>query len=276
MTAESRRTGLVRRGSSGVRAGVCWTRAVRLLGAVAVVLGFLGSSRLAQQAGQPGRPRAARGRSADAESRAEINEFSAVSSPRAGCTAVGPRGQPVQPGLHSAQRWNARAGGSNTILPNGAASSAFTEVLRVSDRLHCRGAAIGKAAPSVTWPRPGTARAGESGHPAPRLDRQFAVRGVLHLAERLHRRRQLRQRRRSPRSPWPNGGTARPGAFSPAPVTTVTSCSACRARARGRTAVGYQTPVPGRSASCRGVERRHVARSGWCRCRAKPRAGSWA
>jgi hypothetical protein len=150
--AESHRTGLVRRGSSGVRAGECWRRAVRLLGAVASVLGFLAVVTAgAAQASQPGTAVGSGWRVEPTPNlpSAEINEFSAVSctSGRA-CTAVGSHAASLSsPGFTLAQRWNGTSWRiQHTILPNGAASSTFTGVSCASaTACTAVGAAIGKA-----------------------------------------------------------------------------------------------------------------------------------
>ena len=149
--AESHRTGLVRRGS-GVRAGVRWARAVRLVGAVAVVLGFLGIVTAgAAQASQPG---TAAGSGWKVEptpnlASAQINEFSAVScSSATACTAVGSHAASLSsPGFALAQRWNGTSWRiQRTILPTGAASSTFTGVSCASaTACTAVGAAIGKA-----------------------------------------------------------------------------------------------------------------------------------
>ena len=150
--AESHRTGLARRGSSGVRTGVCWRRAVRLLSIVTLVAGFLGVVTAgAAQASQPG---TAGGSAWQVEPTpnlpgAEINEFSAVSctSGRA-CTAVGSHAASLSsPGFTLAQRWNGTSWRvQRTILPNGAASSTFTGVSCASaTACTAVGAAIGKA-----------------------------------------------------------------------------------------------------------------------------------
>jgi hypothetical protein len=132
--AKSHRTGLVRRGSSGVRAGVRWRPAVRRLGTVALVLAFTGI--VSAGAAQASQPHAATGSGWKVEptpnlASAEINEFSAVSctSGRA-CTAVGSHAASLSsPGFSLAQRWNGTSWRiQHTILPQGAASSTFTGV----------------------------------------------------------------------------------------------------------------------------------------------------
>src|SRR5580704_3791374 len=151
MAAESHRTGLVRQGSSGVRAGMCWARAVRLLGTVAFVLGFLGivtagaaqASQLSTAAGSGWKVE----RTPNLPS-AGINEFSAVScdSGRA-CTAVGSHAASLSsPGFTLAARWNGTSWRiQRTILPKGAASSTFTGVSCASaTACTAVGAAIGK------------------------------------------------------------------------------------------------------------------------------------
>ena len=93
--AEPQRTNQVRRDGSGLQAGACWARAVRLLGAVIVLLGF--TAMVTAGAAQAGQPRTAAGSGWKVEPTPNqnrdsggINELSAVSctSGRA-CTAVG-------------------------------------------------------------------------------------------------------------------------------------------------------------------------------------------
>jgi hypothetical protein len=134
--AEPHRTGQVRRDGSGSRAGVRWPRAVRLLGAVIVLLGFTGIG--AAGAAQASQPRMAAGSAWKVEPTpnpnrdgAGINELSAVSctSGRA-CTAVGSHAASLSSsGFTLAERWNGmRWRIQPTILPKGADSSAFTGV----------------------------------------------------------------------------------------------------------------------------------------------------
>ena len=134
--AESHRTGQVRRDSSLARAGVRRAHAVRLLGAVVVLLGFTGI--VTAGVAQAIQPRPAAGSTWKVEptpnqrkTSAGINEFSAVSctSGRA-CTAVGSHAASLSsPSFTLAERWN----GANwriqpTILPKGAEGSAFSGV----------------------------------------------------------------------------------------------------------------------------------------------------
>src|SRR5438477_389047 len=105
--AEPQRTNQVRRDGSGLQAGACWARAVRLLGAVIVLLGF--TAMVTAGAAQAGQPRTAAGSGWKVEPTPNqnrdsggINELSAVSctSGRA-CTAGRlARGQRVQPVVH--------------------------------------------------------------------------------------------------------------------------------------------------------------------------------
>jgi hypothetical protein len=151
MAAESHRTGLGRQGSSGVRAGMCWARAVRLLGTVAFVLGFLGIVTAgAAQASQLGTAAGSGWKVEPTPNRVStgINEFSAVSctSGRA-CTAVGSHAASLSsPGFTLAARWNGTSWRiQRTILPKGAASSTFTGVSCASaTACTAVGAAIGK------------------------------------------------------------------------------------------------------------------------------------
>jgi hypothetical protein len=131
---ESHRTGLVRRDGGGVRARVCWMRAVRLLGAVIVLLGFTGI--MTAGAAQASQPRTAAGSTWKVEptpnpAGATINEFSAVSctSGRA-CTAVGSHAASLSsPSFALAERWNGTSWRlQRPILPQDAASTTFTGV----------------------------------------------------------------------------------------------------------------------------------------------------
>ena len=118
--AESHRTGQVRRDSSGVRAGVRWTPAVRLLGAVAFVARFhWGSLRLARRRpASHARPRAARGRSSRRRIGPALASMSSRPShaPRGGPAARSAPTRPACPARGSPwQRGGtARAGGSST------------------------------------------------------------------------------------------------------------------------------------------------------------------
>jgi hypothetical protein len=149
--AEPHRTGQVRKGSSGARAGVRWMRAIRLLGAVIVLFGF--TAIMTAGAAQASQPRAAAGSVWKVEPTpnlpsAQINEFSAVSCGSAtACTAVGSHAASLSsPGFALAERWNGRSWRiQRTILPMGAVSSTFTGVSCAS-AIACTavGAAIGK------------------------------------------------------------------------------------------------------------------------------------
>ena len=150
--AEPHRTGQVRRGSSGARAGVRWMRAVRLLGAVVVLFGVTGI--VTAGAAQASQPRTAAGSGWKVEPTpnlpsAGINEFSAVScSSATACTAVGSHAASLSsPGFTLAQRWNGTSWRiQRTVLPNGAVSSTFTGVSCASaTACTAVGAAIGKA-----------------------------------------------------------------------------------------------------------------------------------
>jgi hypothetical protein len=150
--AESHRTSQVRRDGSGLRAGVRWAHATRLLGVLTLLFGCAWIATAgAAQASQTG---LATGKAWKVEptpnpADANINELSAVSctSGRA-CTAVGSHAASLSsPGFTLAERWN----GTNwriqhTILPKGAASSTFTGASCASaTACTAVGATIGKA-----------------------------------------------------------------------------------------------------------------------------------
>jgi len=152
--AEPHRTGQIRRGTGGVRAGVRWMRGARLLGAVVALFGFTAivtaaparasqprtaapqASRPRTAAPQASRPRTVAGSAWQVETTpnvvgAGINEFSAVSCNSAtACTAVGSHAASFSsPGFSLAERWNGTSWRlQRTILPNGAVSSTFTGV----------------------------------------------------------------------------------------------------------------------------------------------------
>jgi hypothetical protein len=150
--AKPHRTGRVRKGSSGARSGVRSIRATRLVGTVVVLFGF--TAIVTAGAAQASQPRTAAGSVWKVEPTpnlpsAQINEFSAVScSSATACTAVGSHAASLSsPGFTLAERWNGTSWRiQHTILPNGAASSAFTGVSCAS-ATSCTavGAAIGKA-----------------------------------------------------------------------------------------------------------------------------------
>ena len=153
--AESHRMSEVRRDGGGLRAGVRWTRAIRLLGAAMVLLGFTGF--VTAGAAQASQPRLAAGGPWKVEPTPNqnktgpgINELSAVSctSGRA-CTAAGSHAASLSsPSFTSAERWNGTSWRiQRTILPHGAASSTFTGVSCASaTACTAVGSAIGKAA----------------------------------------------------------------------------------------------------------------------------------
>lgn len=131
--AEPQRASRVRRGGSGMRAGVRRTRAVGLLGAAIVLLGFTGIGTAgAAQASQPRTAAASAWKVEPTPNQnrdgAGINELSAVSctSGRA-CTAVGSHAASMSSSTFTlAERWNGtRWRIQPTILPQGAQSSGF-------------------------------------------------------------------------------------------------------------------------------------------------------
>jgi hypothetical protein len=113
---------------------VRWIRAVWLLGAVILLVGFTAIGTVGTA--QASQPRTAAGSTWKVEptpnlAGAEINEFSAVScSSATACTAVGSRAASLSsPGFTLAERWNGMSWRiQHTILPNGAASTTFTGV----------------------------------------------------------------------------------------------------------------------------------------------------
>ena len=134
--AESARTSQVRREGSALRAGMRGSHAVRLLGAVVVLLGFTGVVMAgAAQASQAGTAAASgwkveRTPNQNRDS-AGINELSAVSctSGRA-CTAVGSHAASLSStGFPLAERWNGtRWQIQRTMLPTGAKSGGLAGV----------------------------------------------------------------------------------------------------------------------------------------------------
>jgi len=134
--AEWQRTSQVRREGSGLRAGVRLAHAVRLLGAVILLLGFTGVVTAgAAQASQPGMAAGSGWKVEPTPNQnrngAGINVLSAVSctSGRA-CTAVGSHAASLSsPGFTLAERWNGtRWRIQPTILPGGAVSATFSGV----------------------------------------------------------------------------------------------------------------------------------------------------
>jgi hypothetical protein len=134
--ADPQRTSQVRRDGSGLRAGVRWAHAARLLGVLILLLGgawmvTAGAARASQAGTAAGSGWKVEPTPNQNRDGAGINELSAVSctSGRA-CTAVGSHAASLSsPGFTLAERWNGtRWRIQHTILPSGAQSSAFTGV----------------------------------------------------------------------------------------------------------------------------------------------------
>jgi hypothetical protein len=134
--AESHRTSQVRREGSGLRAGVRRAHAVRLLGAVIVLLGFTGVATAGAAQASPAGTAAGSGWKVERTPNqnrdgAGVNELSAVSctSGRA-CTAVGSHAASLSStGFPLAERWNGtRWRIQPTVLPAGAKSGALAGV----------------------------------------------------------------------------------------------------------------------------------------------------
>ena len=115
-----------------------------------------------------------------------------------------PRSWPVQPLVHpggEVER-HALADPARHRSPGRRERSSLRRVLRVSDRLHRRWQRYGTGKPAglsvnlaEAWN--GTSWRVQAIAESPRLDQRFAARGLLHVAERLHRGRLFRQRRRA-------------------------------------------------------------------------------
>ena len=129
--AKSHRMSLIWQGGSGLRAGVRWAHAIRLLGGVVMLIGFTAIATAG--AAQASQPRTAAGSVWKVEptpnpAGASINELSAVSctSGRA-CTAVGSHAVSLSsPSFTLAERWNGTKWRIQpTVLPKGAQSTTF-------------------------------------------------------------------------------------------------------------------------------------------------------